>query len=300
MLQSPLRLLIWPNYQSIYFARISQRHLNTSGSAPPHLRAVLETNPALHETALGSLPRRRAACFLVYVSHEIGCKLPVLTLPVLRDIRCHYMIITTFISPTVGCGRTTAVMALASALLETGAKVAVLDMTEHANGNGFSDPSPLTAWEQLMPACGYGFDQFKVEEIYDFESMIRALCYLEVDDFNTLLVDTSANTNELVLNMVGRSNIVVAPFQDPKSAVDVSDWLKKHTSDAQQVIGLVSGVEDEVAEQIARSAFTDFPTFENELPFAPLFQEQARKGHLFSIEHEQKNDDKTTLRELLS
>ena len=210
------------------------------------------------------------------------------------------MIITTFISPVVGCGRTTAVMALASALLETGAKVAVLDMTKDAKGREFSDPSPLTTWESLMPACGFGFDEFRVEEVYDFESMIRAICYCEVDGFDTLLVDTSAGFSELVLNMVGRSNIVVAPFQDPKSAAEVSAWLQKHISDGQHGIGLVSGVKNDADDKNARAAFTGFPTFKNELPFAPLFQEQPTKGHLFSIEHAQTDNDETALEELLT
>jgi hypothetical protein len=44
---------------------------------------------------------------------------------------------------------------------------------------------------------------------------------------------------------------------------------------------LVPGVRDEAEERTARSAFSRFPTFKNELPFAPLFQEQGKKGRLY-------------------
>lgn len=129
------------------------------------------------------------------------------------------MTIVTFFNPNGGSGRNTAVMAMASAILEEKKqKPAVIDMTEEAKPIGRGKPSSLTVWESKIVTCGFGFDDFKVEEIHDFESMIRSDCYCEADGFTYLLVDTPRRQNDLVFNMLGRSDLIIVPFRNASGA----------------------------------------------------------------------------------
>jgi len=121
-------------------------------------------------------------------------------------------------NPKCRSGRTTAVMAIASAILEDNKqKPAVIDMTEEVKPLSHGKPSSLTQWESKMVDCGFGFDDFRVEEVQNFESMIRADCYCEVDGFAYLLVDTPRRPTDLVLNMVRRSDLGSVDIQDSHS-----------------------------------------------------------------------------------
>lgn len=197
----------------------------------------------------------------------------------------------TFFNPTGSTGRTTAVMALASAIIADGkVKSAVMDMTEEAGPPGRDARSSLSLWEDKMAECGIGFADFRVEEVYNFESMIRADCWCDADEFWYMLVDTPKRTNDLVLNMVRRSQMIIVPFRNASEAAASSKWLAKRLNKKALIFGLVTGVDDDEEYQIARSAFTGFPVLENYLPKARVFEQQHQTGHLFHsnlIEEEQ-------------
>lgn len=195
------------------------------------------------------------------------------------------MTIITFFSPKGGAGRTTAVMALASAILEEKKlKPAVIDMTEEAGPLSRGKPSSLTMWERKMVKCGYGFDDFRVEEVHDFESMIRADCECEFSEFAFQLVDTPKRPNQLVLNKVERSDLIIVPFKNASEAALISKWLAKHLKNAQLVHGLATAIDTEDDFELASRAFSGFPVFRNYLPNVPVFKRQPECGHLFSIE----------------
>lgn len=191
----------------------------------------------------------------------------------------------TFFSPKDGAGRTTAVMAMASAILEEKKlKPAVIDMTEEAGPLGHGKPSSLTMWERKMVKCGYGFDDFRVEEVHDFESMIRADCECEFSEFAYQLVDTPKRPNALVLNKVERSDLIIVPFKNASEAALISKWLAKHWNKKQVIHGLATAIDTEDDYVLARKAFAGFPVLQTYLPNVPIFKRQPESGHLYSIE----------------
>lgn len=174
---------------------------------------------------------------------------------------------------------------MASAILEENKlKPAVIDMTEEAGPLGHGKPSSLTMWERKMVKCGYSFDDFRVEEVYDFESMIRADCECEFSEFAYQLVDTPKRPNELVLNKVGRSDLIIVPFKNAAEAALISKWLAKHLEKKQLIHGLATAIETEDDYLLARRAFAGFPVLQTYLPNVQIFKRQPEFGHLFSIE----------------
>lgn len=195
------------------------------------------------------------------------------------------MTIITFFSPKGGAGRTTAVMAMASTILEEKKlKPAVIDMTEEAGPLGHGKPSSLTMWERKMVKCGYGFDDFRVEEVHDFESMIRADCECEFSDFAYQLVDTPKRPNELVLKKVERSDLIIVPFKNASEAALISKWLAKHSNKKQLIHGLATAIDTEDDYVLARKAFAGFPVLQTYLPNVPIFKRQPECGYLFGIQ----------------
>ncbi|MGJ8629265.1 MAG: hypothetical protein ACSHXB_20095 [Sulfitobacter sp.] len=210
------------------------------------------------------------------------------------------MTIITFFNPKCRSGRTTAVMAIASAILEDSQhKPAVIDMTEEVRPISHGKPSSLTVWESKMVDCGFGFDDFRVEEVQNFESMIRADCYCEVDGFTYLLVDTPRRPNDLVMNMVRRSDLVIVPFRNASEAALSSNLLAKHLKKNTLTYGLITGVDSDEEYEIAKAAFTGFPVLDNYLPNAPIFKQQREHGHLFSMERQETGSKDSTLQEML-
>lgn len=150
-----------------------------------------------------------------------------------------------------------------------------------------------------MVDCGFGFDDFRVEEAQDFESMIRADCYCEVDGFTYLLVDTPRRPNDLVLNMVRRSDLVIAPFMDASEAALSSKLLAKHLKKSTLIYGLVTGVDSDEEYEFAKAKFTGFPVLDNYLPNAPIFKQQREQGHLFRTELQEIDRKNSTPQEML-
>ncbi|UWR27371.1 ParA family protein [Sulfitobacter sp. S223] len=195
------------------------------------------------------------------------------------------MTIITFFNPIGGSGRTTAVMAIASAILEEKKqKPAVIDMTEEAKPTGHGKPSSLTVWESKIVECGFSFDDFRVEEVHNFESMIRSDCYCEMDGFAYLLVDTPRRPNDLVLDMLSRSDLIIVPFRNASEAAVSCKLLAKHGKKKTLIYGLVSGVESDEEYELVKAAFTGLPVLDNYLPNAPIFERQHKCGHLFNMD----------------
>lgn len=172
-------------------------------------------------------------------------------------------------------------------------------MTDEVRPISHGKPSSLTVWESKMVDCGFGFDDFRVEEVQDFESLIRADCYCEVDGFAYLLVDTPGRPNELVLNMVGRSDLVIAPFRNASEATLSCKLLAKHLKKNTLTYGLVTGVDSDEEYEVVKTAFTGFPVLDNYLPNAPIFKQQREQGHLFCMEHKVADSKNATLQEML-
>ncbi len=150
-----------------------------------------------------------------------------------------------------------------------------------------------------MADCGFGYDSFRVEEIQDFETMIRTDCYCEVDGFEYRLVDTPRRPNDLVLNMVRRSDLVIVPFMNASEAALSSKILAKQLKKNSLTYGLVTGVDTDEEYEVVKAAFTGFPVLDNYLPNAPVFKQQPEQGHLFSMELQEKDHDNSTLQEML-
>ena len=113
-----------------------------------------------------------------------------------------------------------------------------------------------------MAKCGFGYDDFRIEEVHDFESMIRADCYCEEGGFAYLLVDTPKRPNGLVLNMVQRSDLIIVPFRNASEAALSSKWLTNHLKNKQIIYGLATAIETDDDYVLARSAFIGFPVLD--------------------------------------
>ena len=206
----------------------------------------------------------------------------------------------TFFNPRDRSGRTTAVMAIASAILENDQhRPAVFDMTEEVQPVSHGKPTSLTAWESKMVDCGFGFDAFRVEEIQNFETMIRADCHCEVDGFEYRLVDTPRRPSDLVLKMVRRSDLIIAPFMTASAAVISCKLLAKHLKKNALIYGLVTGVDSDEEYELVKAGFAGFPVLDNYLPNAPIFKRQREHGHLYHIEPQELDTENSTLQEML-
>jgi len=129
--------------------------------------------------------------------------------------------------------------------------------------------------------------------------MIRADCYCEVDGFDHLSVDTPKRPNDLVSNMVRRSDLIIAPFRNASEAALSCKLLGKHLKKNALIYGLVTGVDSDEEYEVAKTAFRRLPVLDNYLPYAPIFKQQHEEGHLFGMEVPEIDPENSTLQEML-
>jgi hypothetical protein len=78
----------------------------------------------------------------------------------------------TFFAPKGGTGRTTAIVAVAAALIDMGHRVGVLDLTEQARWP--FGPSDISRWEDSMVTSGISAEALTTAPGWDRQSVARA------------------------------------------------------------------------------------------------------------------------------
>lgn len=195
------------------------------------------------------------------------------------------MKIITFFAPGSGCGRTTAVLAITSAMLDAGMRVLVLEITDSSER-----PTRLQDWADRMAQAGFGPDRIMVSTVVDHDSLVRQLALADENGVDFVLVDTPGSTTEVVQDALDSSTLVVFPVTGVMQAYFSHVAIIRNLRYPAHVYGLVSDVEDWDEEQVFRGGFLDMPVLETALPHRKLFQHQIKKHDLFQGAHEWEAD----------
>lgn len=108
----------------------------------------------------------------------------------------------TFASFKGGAGKTTAVMAVTSALTEMGKRVALIDADENV---------PLLEWRDNAIKAGTWSDKIGVYEADDLRSFERAFEDSSSRDFDYVIIDTRGGGSELNNACLINTNLVIVP-----------------------------------------------------------------------------------------
>ncbi len=192
-----------------------------------------------------------------------------------------------FLSPKGGAGRTTAVMALASALIERREfPPLVIDATPEARRNHGSETT-LNRWRQQMLRCGVSRDKLTVRQAtspQELTEIIEAETVQRFPNFTTVLIDTGGRLDDLSLTAAAHSDLIIAPFMDALTAQRISEVLDDVNLGETPLYGLKCGDACNDAERRAISAaFTAGRLLLHGIPFSPLLADISDGGHLLSM-----------------
>ena len=112
------------------------------------------------------------------------------------------MKLITFSSFKGGAGKTTAVMAVSSALVEMGKRIALIDTDENL---------PLTDWREAAIKEGTWSDQVTVFEADDLRSFESAYGEAEASQFDFAIIDTRGGGSELNNACMINTDLVIIP-----------------------------------------------------------------------------------------
>lgn len=186
------------------------------------------------------------------------------------------MKVITFFIPRSGCGKTTAVIATASALLEAGQRVVVLEIAGDTNR-----PTRLQNWEDRMVEAGFALEQITVMPVETTERLTDAFVAAGRDGADYVLVDTPTNSKALVAEAMSRSDLVVVPSKVQILAGLAITDIRRLIRRPVPVVGLVMDTEDHDDETQVRASFLDFvPVLGASLPHRKLFHAQVENGDL--------------------
>ena len=201
--------------------------------------------------------------------------------------------IITFLAPKGGAGRTTAVMALGSAIVDTGSyRPLVIDASREIVG--CHHESTLSIWHRVMQRCGVKKDQLgyrQVETREELARIIRAEAEKPLLMRSPILIDTSAKLDDLDMAAVDHADMIVSPFQDALTAQRISVALDP-LDIRKPFYGLRCGHAFEDSEERAVSAaFTVGRLFQHGLSDSEILSEISICGHIpdmclrLSMEH---------------
>lgn len=190
------------------------------------------------------------------------------------------MDIVTFFTPKGGAGRTTSVMATASAMIEAGHMVAVLDVTEQASPNCIQGQSFIKQWSDIMHATEGVSEQFQTGYAFDHAGVERELKRFRRDGNDFVLVDTPRNPNPVVIDLLSKSELIIMPVTGAHEAAWASAWLSKNRQYLVRHFGLITGVRSAEERQLTRETFTGVPVFNIDLRRSAAFGQQVEHGHL--------------------
>ena len=190
--------------------------------------------------------------------------------------------IITFLAPKGGAGRTTAVMALASAIVETGNfRPLVIDASREVHG-GRREPT-LSIWHRVMQRCGVSKDQIGFRQVRTHEELSRIISAETEKPLlarSPILIDTSARLDDLDLAAADHADVIISPFMDALTAQRISVALDP-LDIKKPIFGLRCGHALEESEDSAVSAaFSAGRLFQHGMPNSDILSEISIGGHI--------------------
>ncbi|MBQ2262409.1 MAG: hypothetical protein II336_13680 [Loktanella sp.] len=190
-----------------------------------------------------------------------------------------------FFAPKGGAGRTTAVMATASAFIASGHRVGVLNMTEEARLAPKIGESFIKQWQASMLASGIGPDKLVTASAWDSDSFYNAKEQFCAAGCTRILIDTPKAPNRLINYAMFDSDLIVMPFTGHFEATWVSHWVASNLCPIKKMIGLATGLTGTDAHQaVFKSALYGLPTLNNALPRSEVFANQLIDGSFYQLQ----------------
>lgn len=190
-----------------------------------------------------------------------------------------------FFAPKGGAGRTTSVMATASAFIASGHRVGVLDMTEEARMAPKIGQSVIKQWQACMLASGVSSDQLVTASAWDSDSFYNAKEQFRAAGCTRILIDTPKVPNRLINYAMLDSDLVVMPFTGYFEATWISHWVTTNLCPVRNMIGLATGLTGSDEHQaVFKSALHGLPILKNSLPRRDVFERQLIDGSFYQME----------------
>ncbi|TQM93620.1 division plane positioning ATPase MipZ [Roseinatronobacter monicus] len=191
----------------------------------------------------------------------------------------------TFFAPKGGSGRTTVVMATASAFIEAGHRVGVIDTTEEARRWPPSGQSFIRQWQTSMLTSGIGPDQLVTASAWDFDSFYSAKKELLTAGCTHILIDTPKAPNKLIEYVLLECDLIVMPFSGYFEATWISSWVTSNLCPVRKMFGLATGLMGtEEHQAIHRQALYGSPMLKSSLPRSYVFANQLIDGSFYKLE----------------
>lgn len=192
------------------------------------------------------------------------------------------MAIITVLSPSGGAGRTTAIMALASAIVDTGSyRPLVIDASREIVG--CRREATLAIWHRVMQRYGVKKDQLGYRQVETHEELthiIRAEADKPLLMRSPILIDTSAHLDDLDMAAANHADMIVSPFRDALTAQRISVALDP-LDIRKPVYGLRCGPAfEEDADRAVSAAFSVGRLFQHGLPESDVLSDISVGGHI--------------------
>jgi len=197
----------------------------------------------------------------------------------------------TFASFKGGAGKTTAVMAVTSALAEMGKRVALIDADENL---------PLSDWKNIALKAGTWSDHVEVYEADDLKAFEEAFENATTIGFDYTVIDTRGGGSELNNACLINTDLVIIP-----SALTTLDMTQALTT-FEHVIGLHQSMNMEittalllqrvpvgkltVSQRSDYEALSELPCCETQLHNRDAFSSMGRRGLLHLVLAQVKDD----------
>lgn len=190
----------------------------------------------------------------------------------------------TFVSFKGGAGKSTALMSVASVLVERGNRVAVLDA---------DDNKPMLRWRKYADDLETWDDRCEVIEVRDFDAFEEVYQKIAAENFGYILMDTRGGGSDFNQAIVHNANLIVVPtalsIMELDEAFSTLEWagnlLKTTKSDVPVGILLnrtpTAERELSTVQRKGLAALSNMPVFENRLPTRKAFEDLKAYGMIY-------------------
>lgn len=197
----------------------------------------------------------------------------------------------TFATFKGGAGKTTAVMAVTSALSHEGRKVALIDTDENM---------PLTEWRDNALKAGTWSDDIIVYEADDLRSFEQAFEASEKQKFDYAIIDTRGGGSELNNACVINTNLVIIPsaltqLDMTQALVTFEHVIELHQQMKMQIpvallVQRVPVGKLTVSQKQDLAALSELPCCDTQLHSRDAFASLGKRGLLHLVHDQMKTD----------
>lgn len=189
-----------------------------------------------------------------------------------------------FVSFKGGAGKSTGLMAIASALVERGHRVAIMDG---------DDNQPLTRWQKYANDLGTWHNRCEVIGVRDFEGFEDAYERSVRADVDYVLVDTRGGGSDFNQAIVANANLIVVPTALSIIEVDEAfatlEWLGKllEMTATDIPVGILLNRTPTAERDLSTvqrkglAALDHMPVFESRLPIRKAFEDLKAYGLMY-------------------